>query len=307
MPVSTRRDELLQKRLDRFTQLLHGLKRSNVRSIHRTRVASRRLREVLPVLQLDADVAHKVGRRLRKVTKRLGAVRELDVLLLEIEKLSDSGRYPGRALGRVAAAVAEERNHARTRLEAKLPVSALHRLAAKIAKIARGLQEKDADARSARPALRAWRWAIDARIARRSATLGSAITAAGALYLPERLHGVRISVKKLRYALEMLADLTGAKTTPELRQLRRTQDYLGRLHDLQVLMDRVRQVQASLTPPDLAAWRELDVLVASLEDQCRRLHGRYMREHDALMALAARLSGRGAQLAARRSAARRAS
>jgi CHAD domain-containing protein len=234
-------------------------------------------------------------------------VRELDVLLLEIEKLNGSGRYPGRALGRVAAAVAEERDAARTRLEAKLPVSALHRLAAKIDKIARALKEKDADPRRARPALRAWRWAIDARIARRSTTLGAAIHDAGALYLPERLHQVRIGVKKLRYALEMLADVTGAKTTPDLRQLRRTQDYLGRLHDLQVLMDRVRQVQASLTPPDLAAWRELDVLVASLEDQCRRLHGRYMREHDALAALAARLSGRGVQLAARRSAARRAS
>ena len=287
--------------------MLHGLKRADVPSVHRTRVASRRLREVLPVLQLDADTTHKVGKRLRKVTERLGAVRELDVLLLEIAKLGASGRYPVRALDRVSAAVAGERDHARARLADKLPVASLHRLAAKIDKIARALKTKDEDPRGARPALRAWRWAVDARIARRSATLASAITDAGALYLPERLHAVRKGVKKLRYALEMLADLTGAKTTLDLRQLRRTQDYLGRLHDLQVLMDRVRQVQASLTPPDLAAWRELDVLVTSLEDQCRRLHGRYMREHDALAAVAARLSGRGAQLAARRIAARRAS
>ena len=34
--------------------------------LHQLRVASRRLREVLPVLQLDARVAHKVGKRLRR-------------------------------------------------------------------------------------------------------------------------------------------------------------------------------------------------------------------------------------------------
>ena len=286
--------------------MLHGLKRADVRSVHRARVASRRLREVLPVLQLDADTTRKVGKRLRKVTERLGAVRELDVLLLEIAKLTASGKYPGRALGRVAAMVSGEREHARARLEEKLPVSQLHRLAAKIEKIAHALKTKDTEPGRSRPALRAWRWAIDARVARRSATLTAAITTAGAVYLPERLHGVRISVKKLRYALEMLADLAGAKATPDLQQLRRTQDYLGRLHDLQVLIDHVRQVQASLTPPDLAAWKELDALVASLEDQCRRLHGRYMRERDVLTALAGRLSGRGAQLAARRTASRHA-
>ena len=38
----------------------------------RARVASRRLRELLPVLQLDGDARRKLGRRLRKVTARLG-------------------------------------------------------------------------------------------------------------------------------------------------------------------------------------------------------------------------------------------
>ena len=63
------------------------------------------------------------------------------------------------------------------------------------------------------------------------------------------------------------------------------QDVLGRLHDLQVLIDRARDVQASLTPPDITAWRELDRLVVALEEDCRRLHGRYMHDRDALAAL----------------------
>ena len=52
---------------------------------------------------------------------------------------------------------------------------------------------------------------------------------------------MRIAVKKLRYALELAADADHVKASPDLRQLRRVQDVLGRLHDLQVLVDRARE------------------------------------------------------------------
>jgi hypothetical protein len=42
---------------------------------------------------------------------------------------------------------------------------------------------------------------------------------------------------------------------PAVHALKRVQGLLGRMHDLQVLIERVREVQASLTPPSLAAWR----------------------------------------------------
>ena len=142
---------------------------------------------------------------------------------------------------------------------------------------------------------RSWRWAIDARVARRASTLAAAIADAGAVYLSERLHTVRITVKKLRYALELAADADHVKSTPDLRQLRRTQDILGRLHDLQVLVDRARDVQVALAPPDLNRWRELDAFVVALEEDCRRLHGRYMHDREALLALCMRRSGRVAE------------
>jgi hypothetical protein len=88
-----RRYDLLNPRLERFTRMLHGLVDGDVRALHRTRVASRRLREILPVLELDPDVARRLGRRLRKVTERLGVVRELDVLSSLIEELHESGRH----------------------------------------------------------------------------------------------------------------------------------------------------------------------------------------------------------------------
>ena len=118
------------------------------------------------------------------------------------------------------------------------------------------------------------------------------MTDAGALYLPERLHVVRIAVKKLRYALELSVELAGLKTDADLRALKRTQKVLGRMHDVQMLIERVRAVQASLAPPNVTVWRELDVLMTSLEDECRMLHARYMRGRETLAALADLLSAR---------------
>jgi len=76
---STRRYDLLRSRLDRFTRTLHGVESGEVGAVHRVRVASRRLRELLPVLEIEQALARKLVRRLRKLTRRLGGVRDLDV------------------------------------------------------------------------------------------------------------------------------------------------------------------------------------------------------------------------------------
>jgi CHAD domain-containing protein len=300
MAASTQRHALLRKRLERFTRLLPALRQGDVNALHRTRVASRRLRELLPILQLDHDLAVKLGRRLRKVTTRLGSVRELDVLLIVIDELHESRRHDRVALKRVRDEVVKERTRVRDKLLArKAPLAELTRIARKLDRSADALEELE-QAGSAGPSrARGWRWALDARIARRVELLQEAIVDAGAVYLPERLHAVRIAVKKLRYALEIAAEAAGERTTPELRVLERAQTLLGRLHDLQMLMDRVRQVQASLTPPNIAAWRELDAVTAVLENSCRRLHARYMRDRPALVALGDRAASRAPKHAAR--------
>src|SRR5262245_52825810 len=109
MPASRTRHDLLRSRLERFTRMLPGVEAGDIQAIHRTRVASRRLRELLPLLELEPKTARKLGRRLRRITRQLGSVRELDVLLLLTEELSASGRYSDRAIRRVAANVRETR------------------------------------------------------------------------------------------------------------------------------------------------------------------------------------------------------
>jgi CHAD domain-containing protein len=117
--------------------------------------------------------------------------------------------------------------------------------------------------------------------------------------LPERLHGVRIAAKKLRYALELSSSMGQPERAPSLRTLKRVQDILGRMHDLQVLMDRVREVQASLMPPNLSVWRHMDALVVALDEMCRMLHARYLRARPSVEALVHRLSAARASTLAR--------
>jgi CHAD domain-containing protein len=278
------RSELLKRRLDAFSRALTGLSRDDVRARHRARVASRRLRELMPVLQLEQGTARKLSRRLRKVTMRLGAVRELDVMLMSIDELHVSRRARGAALGRVGVSVSKDRDRARKRLSDRLPLESIKRLVRKLERRVAALQVEEAG--MTRADARRWRWAVDALLARRAARLTEAMEKAGAVYLPDRLHVVRVALKKLRYATELAQEASGTRDTARLRLLKRGQDVLGRIHDLHLLMDRVREVQAALAPPTLVEWRDLDALLASLEDDCRRLHARYMAMRDALAATA---------------------
>ena len=174
-----------------------------------------------------------------------------------------------------------------------MPVGDLRRTARKLDRLVDEMAKQE-DAAGTRPrrgtdtAKSGWRWAIDARVAKRASRLHAAIDKAGAVYLPERLHDVRLAIKKMRYAVELGADASGARREADLRALTRGQEILCRMLDLQMLIDRVRDMQAALTPPSLGAWRDLDAVVGSLDDDCRRLHARYMRARVALLAIADR-------------------
>ena len=107
---------------------------------------------------------------------------------------------------------------------------------------------------------------------------------------PEYLHRVRIAVKKLRYAAELVGEVTRRRMAADVATLKAAQDRLGRLHDLGVLIVRAREAQARLSPPDLTTWRDLSSLVHAVDDDCRRLHARYVRDRAALLATANRMA-----------------
>ncbi len=291
------RSDLFRSRLLRFTRMLPGVAEGEPRAVHRARVASRRLRELLPLLQLDSHTAQKLGKRLRKVTRRLAGARELDAIL----KLLDGDLVTATPLAqsRLRLVLAARREKARARLAAKPLADDLQRIARKLETAAERLDKVDEPRSTVAGAVdRQWRWAVDARVAHRAGKLRTAIADAGAVYLPERLHVVRIALKKLRYGLEVAVQADGLKDHSDLRNLRQTQRVLGQMRDLQVLADYARQVQATVpsgrsatsgTLARLGPWRELDGLIRSLEDECRRQHARFMRQRERLLALGDRL------------------
>ena len=242
--------------------------------VHQARVASRRLREAVPVLARDVKPgkAKKAHGKVRKLTRALGTVRELDVTLTVLNELAERGTLPTLALEEVRAHAVEEREHRRATMLKRLEKVKVDKLDRRLASVAEALEEAESEK---------WRDALAARLSKRSKALAAAIADAGQMYNPESLHRVRIATKKLRYGLEIAAEGGFPIAAPLVRQLKKVQDTLGRLHDLQVLLTHVAAVQAMPLGRELPEG-SLDVLARALEDECRHLHGRYISLSPAL-------------------------
>ena len=105
---------------------------------------------------------------------------------------------------------------------------------------------------------------------------------AGVEAVPERVHRVRIAVKKLRYVVELSEELARLPPSGELRRLSRAQSLLGRLHDRQVLLGAAATVRAAVARRDLRGRKDLSELLDDLEATCHTLHTTYLRSRAAL-------------------------
>jgi CHAD domain-containing protein len=296
MPKVTHLEPPFARRLGAFSKELKKVGEGDVGAVHRARVASRRLRELLPLLGLPRDQTQGLTRRLRKATKQLGKVRELDVQIALIKELRDGRHCSPTPLAQLRITAVRARVSAHEHMSKKCPVPKLERLVGKLGRLSRGMRDGTRSRRTAvTPSTRASLWALDARVARRAARVRTSIDAAGALYAPERLHDVRLAVKKLRYASELVAEVTPRRLDTDIATLKGAQDLLGRLHDLEMLLGRAREVQASFPLSDLVKWRSLDSVVSFLEQGCRQLHARYVRERTGLIAVTSRLVSGGSE------------
>lgn len=269
---------LLQQRLRTLLEALPAATSGDATSVHRARVASRRLRAVLPVLTaVDARTLPRARKHVRRITRALGPIRELDVALGHLDDLGPRSGIAPAAVAQVRQAlVAERQRHRRAMLDVITPAA--------LARLAETLEASAAEPRRG-PGTDADRRLARRRSADRARTLAAAIRRSGTLYLPERLHDVRIAAKKLRYALEIERDLTRSRATRRLMRLKRLQDALGEMHDYEMLADRIREVQTGLSGSDPATADRLVPLVRTLEEACRDHHAAFLRERLALLAL----------------------
>ncbi len=281
MNTSTSRDRLWRKRLNELSAVWPDFVNGRTTGLHKTRVASRRIREALPIVGASASPAKvkKLSRKMRALTRSLGPIRELDVEL-GILDTSKTENVPDRAIEIVRRSVASRRQALRNQLNDNAPVTDLKKLIRKLERVGtekeRGKREEGKGKRGKGELDAQWRGVLAARVMRRAKSVAIALDEAGSLYVPERLHQVRISAKKLRYALEIARDAGVTAATPLLRLLKRHQERLGDLHDLQMLLKHVRETEAlpgvGSRVNDLAAYAD------SLDRQCRRLHAGFV-EH----------------------------
>ena len=280
---------IIRQRLAALSRTLPGALKGDVQAVHQARVATRRIREALPLVA-RGRTGKSLKKSVRKLTRALGPVRELDVALMNLDQLRNSGDVSEAAIARLRQLITEERQRVGAEMVRLISHFNLEKFQKKaVEAVAHGPEASGRrDPRRVAAAL--------GRAARRAEGLRAAIDNAAGIYLPDRLHQVRITVKKLRYALEIAQDLSGSRATARVRTLKRVQDLLGRMHDLEMLIARTRAVQGRSEAANLSLSADLDRLVRRLENECRRLHARYMNERKALLRICDHVSAREARL-----------
>lgn len=226
-------------------------------AIHDLRVALRRCRSIAE--GASAIDSHRAWRRLRRVSRalfqQLGALRDAHVLTEWIERLAPDGDAAG---ARLAA-------HIRGR-ETELARSARDALFEFDDDAWRGLAEVLA-ARAAylRPGSAVFRHLALERWTEARALHDAAIESGSG----EAFHALRIGVKRFRYTVE---NFLPEKHAEWAKALKRAQDLLGEMHDLDLLWGVVAGAEPPMSDPELAEWR--DALSAELEARLARYHER---------------------------------
>ena len=239
--------------------------------VHDARVATRRIREVLPLTRewhkRDVD---DLRADFKRIGRALGEVRDADV---RIGLLSYLEAHVPTAAGSMIV-MRQQRERKRLR--------AMRRLIKRFERLdVERLIEHSVSARL-RPwtiVLGAWRHQLAHAVADRAREAHEAIDAMTGVYFPNRAHTTRIALKKLRYAAEIAAATAIADMDDSIRELKKAQDILGELHDRQVLADKLPDVA---TPDDISK-DHVKMVVQALEAECRELHQRYVSHRSRLL------------------------
>jgi len=204
----------------------------DVQDVHQMRVATRRIRASLQVVEdvYDHELIRRYRRGLRRVAQSLGAVRDGDVFLAHVLAYRDA--LPADAHGRLEpliAAVATERAQAREQLLAEIDAKRYKKLKQAFALF---LTTPGANTTAAESGLtpRVRDFAGSAIWQRYEQWRAYETVLLGAT--DETLHQARIAGKRMRYTLEFFADALGPNGDQVLAPLVELQECLGALQDV---------------------------------------------------------------------------
>ena len=270
---------VLKTQVDALLGQLPAVRDADVEGVHAARVATRRLREALPlfVRSHPADV-ERVNETLKEAGRRLGRVRELDVM--DEDLVRRGGRLPMamHAIGAARRTLASRRLEARRRMIKTLDRLQLDRTGRLRLRPRSYLRRAFGGATA-----HGWSEVLRDRIASRAEDLRLAIDHAGGVYFPNRLHSVRVAIKKLRYSAELAGQSGLCQCEDAVGELKKAQETIGRIHDAQVLLKSMD----GLIDDDKIEDREVALLKSDLEGEIAERHLKYLAQRVRLRAACA--------------------
>lgn len=224
--------------------LLTALRNFDPEDIHDLRVSSRRLREGLALFAgcYPPGPITRLGKRIRRVTRLLGEIRNRDEALLFFGSLRDELDSSCRSeLDRMLTTFRGERQNEARALETGLKKSStteLSRLTRQVVKRPCLFTRNDAAIDPFTPLAFFARKSLSARLN----DVLQLIPAASQEEAVTAQHQLRIAVKHFRYRLEILSFLLGSSYKELYTTVKEYQEILGKMHDLDVFAAVSREV-----------------------------------------------------------------
>lgn len=242
---------------DFFNHWRRVIRRFQLDDVHDLRVSSRRLREGLALFSavLPRKKVVRLSRKVKRLTTILGELRNIDEAELffsgvaseESCNVKDQAEHLVRSLSK-------RRERARKELEKGLTALDARRLKRELSSLCVSLDPFRR--RRADPFARFGTFA-DRALVERVGLVAELFPAALNEADSVAQHKLRIAFKKLRYRVEILAPLFDDGAEDPRHQLKRHQDILGKLHDLDVFAEMVPECV-----PEGSAREELSDLLA---------------------------------------------
>lgn len=259
----------------------------DIEGVHDMRVGSRRLVAAMKVFAecFPDEEYRSLLREAREVTRRLGAVRDLDVMIDYYARRREKAKR-GERIGIDYLIAVEDRERKRARRPMLKALARMERsdLAGRLRSF---LKDEAAAYRFGLHAPRSRRHRVDPTASFRAAAPPILEERYRAFYSfeayvddPEevvQLHEMRIAAKWFRYTLELFAPAWADALKPEITAVKKIQELLGELHDSDVRLDLLRGMLSG--PPDARGLEAVGRLLADpVLDSVRVLLSREERE-----------------------------
>ncbi len=246
----------------------------DIEHVHDMRVATRRMRSIFLLLNeyFKAKAIDPFQRRLRKIARALGGVRDLDVMLDNLNQFrSTLAEADQAAMQGAVDQLQKRRDAARAHLVRLLDKNDYQRFLDSFGEFLTTPGNGAKAAHAEEPVPSEVRHVLPVEIYTHLAAVRAYDRAVDEANV-ETLHLLRIEFKRLRYLVSMFEEVLGKSGPAFVEELKLIQDHLGKLNDAVVAQAALRDLMPQLDAPQQAA---LEAYLTLLANDAARLHATF--------------------------------